>query len=200
MTFININGNPPGEGAISRMTMEEWLESSPTPNTSFEKFTLKAPSTSSYFATSLRRHPDIETTGRLICFLSRARREPNPAEAIKMHSTYRDLLETFKPFCALPVFISARSAVTYLTSKATVRVRDSHYDFGEILKESDLLVLRNFFPMGHATNDRLNEIVVDRLWEPKITVIFAQETASFSSVFPFITASENSAITDFFEI
>jgi hypothetical protein len=192
MQFVNLTGDPPGEGKVSRITADEWLEMDPfsTP-TALEKNCLRfSPVPPAIIKDALTDGPPIQSSGRMFLI-------PQPAagaSAQKAYVAYGGIMHVFRYFCSLPVFIDARYLAEKMSSREIFSINETDMTMTQLTEQADFLAVRNFAAGSPQSNDKLNLMISARIWRPLITVLLFNETARFKEEFPSLHSPFNAPV------
>lgn len=192
MQFVNLTGDPPGEGKVSRITAEEWLamDRFSTP-TALEKNCLKfGENPHPTIRASLTDTPPIQTSGRIFMLPQ----PPTGTSAAKTYAAYGGIMHVFRFFCSLPLFIDARYLAEKMASREVFSINETDMTMTQLTEQADFLAVRNFAVGSPHANDKLNLMISARIWRPLITVLLYNETARFKEEFPSLHSSFNSPI------
>ncbi len=190
MVFDNMNGNPPGEEVLNRLTPSEWVgRSLYADQTALERFllTTTTPLTSD-LTNAIQSAPSIAEAGRLL-FLSL----PNGADEARkkrLHARYAACLSYFRHFCRQPLFIDARLLAEKMLSRQPIDNDDDGATLTDyVTRECDLLVIRDFNKqVSPQMNDRLSLAISSRFWSPRVTIILGTYDDATTEAFSVLTS------------
>lgn len=196
MPFVNLTGNPPGEGKVSLITAEEWLEMDPFSNpTTLERNCLRF-QPHEIIKNALTDGPAIQESGRIFMIPL----QPLHISPTKTCAAYGGVMHVFRYFCSLPVFIDARYLAEKMASREVFSVNDHDMTMTQLVEQADFLAVRNLAAGSSHANDKLNLMLSARMWRPLITVVLYTENARFKEEFPAINSSFNSPVVRFINL
>lgn len=173
MVFENMDGNPPGEEVLNRLTPSEWVGRSLYADQAALERALLAVETPLLpdLIVAIRNEPNIAEAGRLL-FLSLPE-DPNQTQLTYVRRRYAACLSYLRHFCRQPLFIDARLLAEKMLSRQPIDNDDDGATLTDyVTRECDLLVIRDFGKQASPqANDRLSLAISSRFWSPRVTIL-----------------------------
>lgn len=180
-----MDGNPPGEEVLNRLTPTEWVSRSLYADQAALERSLLAVDTplTPELRTAIHDDPDIADAGRLF-FLSLPDKA-TPAQQTRARHDYASCLSYFRHFCRQPLFIDARLLAEKMLSRQPIDNDDDGATLTDyVTRECDLLVIRDFSQQtSPQANDRLSLAISSRFWSPRVTILLGTHDEKLCEAF-----------------